>query len=820
MIDFDLAVLKKIENLQFDVKEPFDNYLSRLLSLLKNILKVDSAFIYLIPDVAQNLNSIEYFIHDQSKMHRFISNSKTLSIDINELRDSADSFIYDPDLIVNIERFFISKKGILIKPIVAHGKYFGGIGVFDIKNIVHLDDNQKNVIEIILMHFVHSLSLSHQKYENAEYLTRIQHINDVYKVALDKSSYILFSDRKGLLTYANEAFLNILKFQSKDIYNEKIDNLILLPNSTIALRDILTLVLNGQIWSGELVLKEDYNLDFWLKSTIIPHKGIDGKVSQVVFVCYDISAQKAATNELLKAKSIAEEAANTKSFFLSNMSHEIRTPLNAIIGIVDIFGEDRLSVEQRRNLSILRNASQNLLAIVNDILDFSKIESNMLDIVQSEFILRESIEEPCLLHSQNAIKNKVQIYCQVDPQIDNLVKGDRTRLEQVISNLVSNAIKFTHNGKVVISVKSNNTKHAGNYLFEVRDTGVGMSSTDITKLFKPFSQIGQDVAKKAKGTGLGLAICNKLVNLMGGEIWIDSIKNEGTSVFFTINFSADRPIAETLSRTSLNLEHKERNAYLCNDIILLEIMHAFDKRLNSNSLVFKDLISLIEWFDFHMSDERINLILDVGCLGDVPIDMIKELTGKYTQIKKVVVLNTTGSKEVEYASKESGFIHLNSSPVLKNEFISAINGQIAKVSFSNTSYDSEEDLNLKILLVDDVEDNRTLVKAYLKKYNCEITEADSGILAIELFKKNQFDVVLMDIQMPEIDGVTATKQIRQYEGKLGLTPVVIVALTAFAQDEERSLFLNAGCNFHLSKPIKKTVLIKSLEGILKSKRVS
>lgn len=806
--------VKSINLLSFNPKEHIDIFYQRFFSLLRKVFNADSAFVYLNAEILQGQSSVEYVIDSDSNVLRLMGNTELLGISIHGNNLKKEFILYHPDVWVSIEKIAFKKQGLVIKPIVIHAQYVGGFGLIGCQSIPSPNN------EVIMMHFLNALVSALREFQHLEYVKRLQHISDIYKVALDKSSFILFTDRKGLLTYANDAFLKILNLDPKDMFGAKVENLVFSQDQNLAIKDILTLVLNGQIWTGELCLSSLGGKDFWLMGTIIPHKGNDGKITQVVFVCYDITAQKNARDEMVKAKKMAEEAMSAKSFFLSNMSHEIRTPLNAIVGIVDIFGEDSLSVEQRRNLSILRNASQNLLSIVNDVLDFSKIESKMLDIVQTEFILRESIEEPCLLHSQNASKNKVQIYCRIEKDCDLIVSGDRTRIEQVISNLISNAIKFTHNGSVVLSVNKYAGNRKGNFIFEVRDSGEGMDEKEIGRLFKPFSQLSTDVARKAKGTGLGLAICRKLVELMGGEIWIESNKNIGTSVFFTLNFSKTRHLEDTKVAANRIDANNETLVFLCDNSLLLDIIFSFLPVNETKKLVFKNFISLIEWLDFQMDSEKVVLVLDVAYMKDVPVDMMKDVISKYNQLVKTIVLNTFSSKEVEYSCKEAGFVHLYSSPLLKNEFNSALNGLSAKINFSNTSYDVEDDLNLKILLVDDVEDNRTLIKAYLKKYNCEISEADSGIKAIDLFKKDQYDVILMDIQMPEMDGVTATKQIRAYEMDLGLTPVIIVALTAFAQEEERNLFLQSGCNFHLSKPIKKTVLIKSLEGILKNKKVS
>lgn len=807
--------LSLLNDLYYDSRETFDSYLMKYFSSLEISFKADTSFMYLFPEFVQSTNGVEYVFHRDGNLQRGFGSIDLLGVNLLSLSSEYQVTHYFSNHEIHNEKFNINRKGtVTLRPLVFQGKMIGGFGVF----ANELAPSWKN--ELIFTQFFNVLAMAMNDYHHYEHVKRLQHVSDVYKIALDKTCYILFTDRKGVMTYANDLFLKLLNTTNNEVYGKNFEFFLGKQKNDSSFKDILSLSANGHVWSGEFCVRDGQTKDHWLMTTVIPHKENDGKVTQLVFISYDVTKQKMAQEEVIKAKNMALEAAQAKSFFLSNMSHEIRTPLNAIVGIVDIFGEDQLSLEQRRNISILRNASANLLSIVNDILDYSKIESQMMDIVDADFILRESVEEPCLLHSQQANKNKVQLYCDIDNEADFVVTGDRVRLEQVLSNLISNAIKFTHDGKICVNVKKNIGSHKGNVVFEVKDSGEGMEVKDMEKLFKPFSQLESDMAKKAKGTGLGLAICKKLVELMGGEIWIDSVKGVGTSVFFTIDFKKLQPIPNNVLDVKNIESDQDVLIVLSDDIKLTAILNSFLDGCSVKKIFFSNFISLIEWLDFSMQNEKVSLVLDVACLTDIPIDMMKDVVAKYHQIKKTIILNTHCVKEIEFASKEASFAHLYSSPLLKNEFVSVLKGQVAKVNFSNASYDVESDLNLKILLVDDVEDNRTLIKAYLKKYNCEIVEADSGMKAIELFKQHQFDVVLMDIQMPEVDGVFATKQLRAYEQSLGLTPVVIVALTAFVQEEERTLFLKAGCNFHLSKPIKKNVLIKSLESIVKSKKVS
>ena len=809
----DNIISKKILRINelYQVKnETLYSFLMKYFDVVNYCFSIDIGFFYLLPELSDSNNDTEYFFYKDNQIQTMFAKHDYLNISLENLDCSKVSSYYDPEFEIFLDKFQKNFKGPLIRPFYLHGKYYGGFGFFSDK----LENSFEN--EILCLHLLNVLTSTLSEIEFTDRLKRLQHIREVYKIALDKTCFILFTNKNGLVTYSNQLFKNLSGNTKTDIFGKRLNELFNFENEDY-FSSILTNAYSGLVWSGECWIENFQNEKTWLMTTIIPHLDIDNKVNQLVIICYDITAQKIAQDELITAKVLAEEAAKSKSIFLSNMSHEIRTPLNAIVGIVDILGEDQLTIEQRRNLSILRNSTHNLLTIVNDILDFSKIESNTLDIVDTDFILRESIEEPCLLHSQNAARKKIQFYCDVDESVDCVVRGDRIRLEQILSNLISNAIKFTENGKVFIKVTSFDSDSRGNVLFEIRDSGEGIAQEDIPKLFSPFSQLDSDLSKKAAGTGLGLSICKNLVELLGGKIWIESVKGVGTSVLFTVDFKSIQPIENNVLVLK-EIEHdQDVLIVLSDDNVLSHILGTFLRGTHVDKYYFTNFISLIEWLDFSLNNEKVALVIDLACLQEISIDMMKEIVNKYAQITKTIILNTLGKKDVEFSSREAGFTHLYASPLLKSEFVTALKGQQTKVSFSNTYYDVSNDLNLKILLVDDVEDNRILIKTYLKKYQCEIVESDSGLKAIELFKTREFDVVLMDIQMPEVDGVFATKQIRAYEQSLQLSPVVIVALTAFVQEEERELFLKAGCNFHLSKPIKKNVLLKSLENIVRKK---
>ncbi|MFC1585926.1 response regulator [Fibrobacterota bacterium] len=398
--------------------------------------------------------------------------------------------------------------------------------------------------------------------------------------------------------------------------------------------------------------------------------------------------RKSIEEKLQQAKTQAEAATKAKSEFLAHISHEIRTPLNIILGAADLLSETSLDKAQKQYVEIFRTSGDTLLFLINDLLDLSKIEAGKIAMEKIDFSLQGLIEEIQKFMNIAAEKKQNRFSCEISPEVPEYIKGDPQRLRQVIFNLLGNAIKFTQNGKVCLKVQTRDGD-APSLLFSIRDTGIGIPKSNLKVIFEAFTQSDSSTSRKFGGTGLGLAICSKLVKLMGGEIWVESKVNSGSTFHFTITFS------KAGARKSVPPEKPE-------------------------------------------SQEK-----------DGALD-------KYQ-------------------------------PRLKLE------------------------KPLKILLVDDSKDNRLLIRAILKRENIDLDEAEDGKKAFIKFAENAWDLVLMDMQMPEVDGYTCTRTIRDWEQRKDKTPTPVIALTAYSRKEDREKCLKAGCSEYLRKPIKKDDLIDMIE---------
>ncbi len=514
-------------------------------------------------------------------------------------------------------------------------------------------------------------------------ISELKESDSKYKSLIDSVQDGLFIIHDERLIYVNDSFCKITGFSKEELLQGTIRDIIAEEDLEMVMNNYRKRQMGDNIPSSyefRLKHKSGKNILINIQVGLIKYHGIIASIGTIK----DITEQKEYENNLIEAKEKAEVATQSKSMFLAGMSHEIRNHMSSIMGITEVLSETPLRPEQKEYIDVIKASSNNLLLIINDILDFSKIEAGQIILENNEYNLRKLIDEVIAMHELQAKQSGLFIKTDIQDQIPEKIYGDRTRLSQILINLISNAIKFTDKGGITITVESEINNKAINtdpnkpdlLTFKVIDTGVGISEQSTNKLFKPFSQTHNAVERSSGGTGLGLAISKQLVQMMGGDIGVESQPNKGSTFWFTIR------------------------------------------------------------------------------VGTRP--------GK---------------------SQGTGTL--------------------------DEAYKKENDL--KILLVEDNTLNQQLTTGILNNKGYVVDIADNGKQGLDLYKQNNYDIILMDVQMPVMDGIQATRLIREYESRNNFKKAKIIAVTAYSREGERQKLFEAGMDQYLSKPFKAIELIDIIE---------
>ena len=542
-----------------------------------------------------------------------------------------------------------------------------------------------------------------------------------------------------------------------------------------------------------------------------------GDSGDTVTLAHDITENIRHEAEMKEARERAEAASKTKSAFLANMSHEIRTPMNGVVGMADLLDETDLDEEQRSYVETIKNSGEALLVIINDVLDFSKIEAERLELHTQPFDLERTIHEVLMLLRPSVQDKPVEMSVDFDMFLPTSYVGDPGRIRQVLTNLIGNAAKFTERGHVLIRVVGLDGQREGTQRLHIiiEDTGIGIPEDKLEHVFGQFNQVEEDRNRKFEGTGLGLAITHKLVDLMGGEVWVDSEVDKGSSFGFWLEL----PVAESEATTQLKLPSNMRRAIVVDDTAI------------NRELLERQLAVLgFEVASFRSASDALEEIVNDGDLlvcdhrsgGIDALSLIGKVRERGSQIPAFVV--TANHGDIRGLPLADEFVASLQRPVIRRDLFAALEALIANHAPSAQLHDAVQNILttrtgfarkrnggptlMRVLAAEDNKTNRLVLQKMLKELNIELFFAKNGREAVEEFQRRKPDLVFMDISMPEMDGKEATAQIRAYEASLGLPRTMVCALTAHAMPGDSKEFISAGLDQYMTKPLKKNELIK------------
>ena len=535
--------------------------------------------------------------------------------------------------------------------------------------------------------------------------------------------------------------------------------------------------------------------------------GSEKQKDSLIMIAQDVSERRQQERELIEAKETAENLLHSKSEFLANMSHELRTPLNGVLGMSQLLLSTHMDKEQSGYVKTITSSGQHLLALINDVLDFSKIEAGRMSLSQEPFHFRQIVEDSVAMLAANQKNINVELMVYYDSDLSDHYVGDAVRIRQIVVNFVGNAMKFTDNGYIVVSVKRlvSSDPQAPNVRIEVADSGIGIAKDQLANIFEVFTQADGSTTRKHGGTGLGLAISKLMAELMGGDIGVDSKLGSGSRFFIDLPLLAHQPeheriIKQPLHQTNLIVLHGSSRA--CS--VYMQQLADWGAQVTAVRST-EDLDARLNFID---TEEPLVLVIDALVHKKQGKDLFNKFISAGCQVRKAIVLTEMGhEREIE---RFDDCIQVVSKPMFRDIMVKAITGHSSSSSAQRRAVAAPtENKSFKILLVEDNKVNQRVAAAMLKKLGHDVDLAENGEEALRNIQLQKYNAVFMDCQMPVLDGWEATRQIRKLGPEYEALP--IIALTANALTGDREVCLEAGMSDYLSKPVKKQELADVIE---------